>query len=325
MTTKTRIDLPPDGTSHLRVDFAGNSGLADQVHLLGATEIHAINAAIAAGRPLLVRGEPGTGKSQLARAAAKELGRVFISHVIDSRTESRDLMWSFDAVMRLANAQLAGSLQQDTQQARQELAVENYLQPGPLWWAFDWADAESQAERVQVSLPPQPDGGVWQNGSVLLLDEIDKAESETPNGLLEALGARQFTPLGRSGPVCVQGGLPLVVITTNEERALPDAFLRRCLVLRLSLPTGEQELSELLMQRGKAHFPEASEELLRKAAEMLFQDRHAALEAQVTPRPGQAEYLDLLRAVLSLERTKAKQLALLEVVAQYTLRKHVDP
>ncbi|MBF0583457.1 MAG: AAA family ATPase [Magnetococcales bacterium] len=325
MTTKTRIDLPPAGASHLRVDFAGNSGLADQVHLLSVTEIHAINAAIAAGRPLLARGEPGTGKSQLARAAAKELGRVFISHVIDSRTESRDLMWNFDAVMRLANAQLTGALQQDIRQARQELAVENYLQPGPLWWAFDWADAESQAERVQVSPPPQPDGGVWQNGSVLLLDEIDKAESETPNGLLEALGARQFTPLGRSRPVCVQGGLPLVVITTNEERALPDAFLRRCLVLRLSLPTGEQELSELLMQRGKAHFPKASEELLRKAAEMLFQDRHAALEAQVTPRPGQAEYLDLLRAVLSLEHTKAKQLALLEVVAQYTLRKHVDP
>lgn len=325
MTIKTRIDLPLDGASHLQVDFASSSGLADQVHLLSVTEIHAINAAIAAGRPLLVRGEPGTGKSQLARAAAKMLNRVFISHVVDSRTESRDLMWSFDAVMRLANAQLASSLQLDAQQARQELAVENYLQPGPLWWAFDWADAESQAERVQVLPPTQPDGGVWQNGSVLLLDEIDKAESETPNGLLEALGARQFTPLGRSKPVCVQGGLPLVVITTNEERALPDAFLRRCLVLRLDLPTGEQELIELLMQRGKAHFSKASEEVLRKAAEMLFKDRHAALEAQVTPRPGQAEYLDLLRAVLGLERTKAKQLAMLEVVAKYTLRKHVDP
>lgn len=325
MTIKTRIDLPTDGASHLRVDFASHSGLADQVHLLSVTEIHAINAAIAAGRPLLVRGEPGTGKSQLARAAAKKLNRVFISHVIDARTESRDLMWSFDAVMRLANAQLSGSLQQDAQQARQELAVENYLQPGPLWWAFDWADATSQAERVQVLPPTQPDGGGWQNGSVLLLDEIDKAESETPNGLLEALGARQFTPLGRSKPVCVQGGLPLVVITTNEERALPDAFLRRCLVLRLGLPAEEPELIALLMQRGKAHFPKASEELLRKAAEMLSKDRHAALEAQVTPRPGQAEYLDLLRAVLSLERTKAKQMALLEVVAQYTLRKHVDP
>ena len=325
MTIKTRIDLPPDGASHLQVDFAGSSGLADQVHLLSVTEIHAVNAAIAAGRPLLVRGEPGTGKSQLARAAAKMLNRVFISHVVDSRTESRDLMWSFDAVMRLANAQLAGSLQQDAQQARQELVVENYLQPGSLWWAFDWADAESQAGRVQALRPTQPDGGVWQNGSVLLLDEIDKAESETPNGLLEALGARQFTPLGRSKPVCVQGGLPLVVITTNEERALPDAFLRRCLVLRLDLPTGEQALIAWLMQRGKAHFPKASEEVLRKAAEMLFKDRYAALEAQVTPRPGQAEYLDLLRAVLGLERTKVKQLAMLEVVAQYTLRKHVDP
>ncbi|WP_130471825.1 AAA family ATPase [Candidatus Magnetaquicoccus inordinatus] len=325
MSEASRIDLPKTGASHLQVDLSGESGPADRVHLLSLREIHAVNAAIAAGRPLLVRGEPGTGKSQLARAVAKILNRVFISQVIDSRTESRDLLWNFDAVMRLANAQLAGALHQDSQQARQELAVENYLHPGPLWWAFDWADAERQAKRVQQEPPPQPDGGVAQNGSVLLLDEIDKAESETPNGLLEALGARQFTPLGRSKPVCVQGILPLLVITTNEERALPDAFLRRCLVLCLNLPSDEQELIALLMQRGKAHFPTATEELLRKAAEMLFRDRHAALEAQVTPRPGQAEYLDLLRAVLTLERTKAKQLAMLEVVAPYTLRKHVEP
>ncbi len=327
MTSKessTRIALPSKGATHLQVDFKTTDGLEDRVHLLGVAEIHAINAAIAAGRPLLVRGEPGTGKSQLARAAARVLGRVFVSYVVDSRTESRDLLWSFDAVLRLANAQLAGSIGQDPQQAREELAVVNFLQPGPLWWAFDWESAAAQAQRVDVQSPPQPDGGLFQNGSVVLLDEIDKAESETPNGLLEALGARAFTPLGRAEPVRVQSGLPLVVITTNEERALPDAFLRRCLVLRLNLPKGERELVDLLMQRGKAHFANASEAVLRKGAEMVYKDRQAALEAQVTPRPGQAEYLDLLRAVLSLETSEKKQLELLEVVATYTLRKQVD-
>lgn len=323
MTLKTRIDLPPAGKSHIQVDFKAKDGLADRVHLLGVTEIHAINAAIGAGRPLLVRGEPGTGKSQLARAAAKALGRVFVGHVIDSRTESRDLMWSFDAVMRLADAQLAGALQQDGEDVRQKLAVGNYVRPGPLWWAFDWVGAVEQAKQVQIQPPPQFDGGKWENGSVLLLDEIDKAESETPNGLLEALGAREFTPLGRVEPVRMQGTFPLVIITTNEERALPDAFLRRCLVLHLNLPAGG-ELIDFLLQRGKAHFNSAPDAVLRKAAEMLHKDRHAALEAQVTPRPGQAEYLDMLRAVLSLEKVEAKQLALLDEVAQFTLRKQAD-
>ncbi|MBF0423510.1 MAG: MoxR family ATPase [Magnetococcales bacterium] len=322
MTKNARIFLKTSENSSVRVEFAASSSLADRVHLLSAEEIHAVNAALSAGRPLLVRGEPGTGKSQLARAVAKELGRAFIPHVIDSRTESRDLLWTFDAVKRLADAQIIGTLSPDPAVARAELAVGNYLHPGPLWWAFNWDDANRQADRVQMAAPSQRDGGSWKKGCVILLDEIDKAESEVPNGLLEALGAREFTPFGRSDPVCATGVAPLVVITTNEERSLPEAFLRRCMVLFLSLPEGRESLIDFLMERGLAHFPELSEPLFRKAAEMLFVDRQVAIEAQVRPFPGQAEYLDMLRAVGGLAPgDEEKQMAMLDIVAKYALKK----
>ncbi|HIJ85540.1 MAG: MoxR family ATPase [Magnetococcales bacterium] len=324
MTTFSRIDLPATGDPWIQVDLRSDGGVADCVYLLGVAEINALNAAMAAGRPLLVRGEPGVGKSQLARAAAKLMGRVFVQHVIDSHSESRDLMWTFDAVRRLAEAQLAGAIRQDPETIRQELDVSRFIQPGPLWWAFDWEDAVAQAKLARGEIPVQRDGCDWSNGSVLLLDEIDKAEAEVPNGLLEVLGNRAFTPMGRGKPVYASGRLPLVIITTNEERALPDAFLRRCLVLRLDLPKGEKELEEFLFQRGQAHFSGASKEVLREAAKLLYQNRYRAISARITPLPGQAEYLDLLRAVLGLETDDEKQMEMLEIVGQYTLKKNVD-
>ncbi|MEO5370723.1 MAG: MoxR family ATPase [Magnetococcus sp. DMHC-1] len=324
MRIKNRIDLPGSGESWIQVDFINETGVMDRVHLLGVEEIHALNASMAAGRPLLVRGEPGTGKSQLARAAARLLGRAFIQFVIDSHTESRDLLWTFDKTQRLAEAQLAGSLGGNPDMIRAGLAAERFLYPGPLWWTFDWENALEQAQRVGVAPPLQLDGGDWNNGCVFLLDEIDKAESEVPNGLLEALGSRSFVPLGRTGPVRAVGTLPLVIITTNEERALPDAFLRRCLVLHLRLPQEEKALVEFLIWRGRSHFPKARESVLRRAAEMLHENRRSAMEARINPLPGQAEYLDLLRAVLGLETTEKAQLAMLDVVSQYTLKKNRD-
>lgn len=318
-----RIPLPPAGEKHIEITFAQDGGLVDRAHLLEPPEIHAVNAANAAGRPLLVRGEPGTGKSQLARAAAKALGRALVSYVVDSHSESRDLMWSFDAVRRLADAQIAGTARGGAK-ARTDLAVDHYVQPGPLWWAFDWESAEQRSERVGSAAPPQPDGGDWRRGTVFLLDEIDKAEPELPNGLLEALGARQFTPFGADGPVRAKG-TPLVIITTNEERALPEAFLRRCLVHRLTLPGDAADLEAFLVGRGHAHFTRANPLVLKTAAEMVRKDRERAIAARLRPRPGQAEYLDLVRAVLRLEPDSVDaQLAMLDAVGRYTLGKYVS-
>ncbi|MBF0183172.1 MAG: MoxR family ATPase [Magnetococcales bacterium] len=323
--------MPEEMSLPLRVELAGAQRVMDRVHLMGRGEMLAVNAAIAAGRPLLVRGEPGIGKSQMARAAAKLLGRVFVKHVIDSRSESRDLLYHYDAVRRLADAQVVGALGESGEAKWQEvqarLDLSRYVQPGPLWWAFDWQNALLQAEKSNSQPPPQPDGGDWQKGAVLLLDEIDKAETELPNGLLEALGNRSFTPLGQSLPVSAGDSLPLVIITTNEERALPDAFMRRCLVLRLGLPGSDGELKNFLIARGEAHFNSASssiaQDVLQEAAELLARHRRESLKAQVTPLPGQAEYLDLLRAVLGLSSESKGQLALLKQVGEFTLKKNM--
>lgn len=331
------------------LDAGGNNPSAR--HRFEPRQLAAINAALAACRPLLVRGEPGIGKSQLARAAAKALGRAFVQHVVDARTESRDLLWHFDAVGRLAKAQVMGALQigylplpkaegetdtDPTEQALvrldERLAIRNFLHPRALWWAFHWSDAENQAKSVGAETPPQPDGGDPRKGCVVLIDEIDKAESDVPNGLLEALGAGRFTPEGRAEPVVAEEPPPLVIITTNEERALPDAFIRRCLVLHLALPREPAALIEKLVERGRTHFDDpvtgesrATPALLRKAAELLAKDRADADRRHWRPLPGQAEYLDLVRAVVTQARGSAEaQERLIDEVAEFVLKKHPE-
>lgn len=294
-----------------------------EVHVFDQASIDAIDAALSARRPLLVRGEPGIGKSQLARAAAKRLGRTFVPYMIDSRTEPRDLLWRFDAVSRLARAQVVHATGEDPDVV---LRSERFLHPGPLWWAFDWAHAQEQATLALGETPEQIDGGDPERGCVVLIDEIDKAESDVPNGLLNALGAGDFKPFGREHPVRMGATAPLVVITTNEERALPNAFLRRCLILRLALPTlpdQRQQLIDLLVSRGQAHFKRVEPDtgVLTEAAEQLVQDRQDALNRRLEPLPGQAEYLDLVRAVLELGDTAAQQQQFLEKLGRFALRK----
>lgn len=305
-------------------------GLPEQVHVFSADEVDAVDAALAAGRPLLLRGEPGIGKSQLARAVAKRLKRSFIPFVVDGRTESRDLLWSFDAVKRLADAQLAAPLGWDSATAEAKLGIQNYLRPVPLWWAFNWPDAAEQGMRVKSPEPPQPDGGDWRNGAVVLIDEIDKAETDVPNGLLEALGTGQFTPLGRSHPVVAAPPPALIIITTNEERALPDAFIRRCLVLYMALPklpAQRPRFIDRLVSRGEAHFGTVvAPEVLKAAADQLADDRERAQNRQLRPLPGQAEYLDLVRALHALTpNDPKKQKRIIGKLARFTFGKSEEP
>ena len=292
------------------------------VHVIDEDSILAVNAALATGRPLLVRGEPGTGKSQLARAAAMRLGRAFLPHAVDSRTETRDLLWSVDALARLAEAQVMGALRDVTHdEVTRRIAIAEFVQPGPLWWAFDWTSALKQAKRLGLSEPITPDLWSPEQGAVVLVDEIDKADVAIPNGLLDALGHGRFDVPGQPAVTLDRARPPLVVITTNEERALPDAFLRRCLVLHLALPEETSALTETLVERGRAHFPKCDEGVLRRAAALLAKDREVLRGQDLAP-PGLAEYIDLVRAVIAQRNTAAEQLSLLERISKFALRKH---
>jgi MoxR-like ATPase len=203
---------------------------------------------------------------------------------------------------------------------RRRIDVREFLEPGPLWWAFNWASAHEQARRAHASIPSTPDGWKPDDGVVVLVDEIDKADSAVPNGLLDALGHGRFEVPG--GAISVnREHPPLVVITTNEERSLPDAFLRRCLVLHLGLPVDPEALKQALVARGRAHYPKCSAEVLMRAAELLAVDRNDLRKQGLMP-PGVAEYIDLVQAVIKQCKTKVERLALLDRIAKFALRKH---
>ncbi len=312
------------------IPLPADDGLPPSVHVIDQASIDAINAALAIGRPLLVRGDPGTGKSQLARAAARALGRRFRAHVVDGSTETRDLLWRGDAVERLALAQVLGALKEVTEaQALARLELQRFIEPGPLWWGFDWEGAAFQRElrcyRADATARPDPGRARSTNEAcVVLIDEIDKADATVPNGLLDALGNGSFDVDGVGSVMMDRACPPLVVITTNEERALPDAFLRRCLVLRLALPVERQALIDVLVARGNAHFgARCGAKVLTRAAEMLADDREEMGSREVTA-PGLAEYVDLVGVVVERGKADADRLALLDRVRQFALRKHPD-
>lgn len=315
-------DLYLSATPGERFSLPRHADWPATVHVFDERSIEAINAAIAARRPLLVRGEPGTGKSQLARAAAVGLERALVTFTVDSQTESRDLLYTVDHVRRLADAQLVGHLPQaEAGDVREKLDEIHYTQPGPLWWAFSW---ESATERAGTrGAPWTPPGWHEGKGLVLLIDEIDKADPAVPNGLLEALGHSRFrVPSGDYVEASAEAVAPLVVITTNEERVLPDAFLRRCLVLQLRWPERDDELLAAFIARGKAHFGRLSKDVLEKAARLVLEDRREVARRRLCP-PGGAEYLDLLKVVH--ERwpgQKAEQLEALDRLREFALQKH---
>ncbi len=305
---KKAIELPKRGT------------FPRAAHLFDRKSVDAINAALASSRPLLVRGEPGTGKSQLARAAAEAFQpkRAFMSFVIDARSEARDLLYSFDAVARLADAQARAH--------EGDLGMDHYVAPGPLWWVFAPDEAAQQADQSRAEGGPRPvTPSRWkkENGMVLLIDEIDKADASVPNGLLEVLGLARFDlPGGRAVELADEVPPPLVIITTNEERTLPDPFLRRCLVLNLALPEDENELRSELCERGAAHFPTLHADIVTEAARQLATDR-SRLKAAGAYAPGCAEYLDLLRALHHLAPGDlAQQEKLLGRIGEFVLEKH---
>lgn len=314
---------PTHFTPNETIHFKASGSWPESNYLLDEKSAYALEMALATRRPLLVKGEPGMGKSFLARAAAAKLQRQFIAEVININTEGQDLLWRYDPVARLNDAH-AGVKGDD-------LNPKNYLNPGVLWWAFDWGHALNQYQQVcrhKVYKPQTVDDHEQTNGTVLLIDEIDKAEPSLPNSLLEVLGNRGFeVPLLETSVRHADNSAPLVIITTNDERELPPAFMRRCLVLHLTVADTDYE--DWLLARANVHYTDSqcSDPIKRLAAGQLITDRQAA-DKQGLIKPGLAEYLDLLQALDEMvasniqgEARTEQQTQLLEKLAEFVLKK----
>jgi MoxR-like ATPase len=320
-------------------------------HHFDETSVLAVNAAIAAERPLLLRGEPGIGKSQLARAVAESLNVPFLPFVVDERTERDDLLYTFDAVARLAQAQVSALVAQEKADSeekpnwRSDLAERNYFRPGVLWWAFDWGGAKLQAKQYaehcrgigevqddqeaendqkDLNWTPTPDDIC---GPVVLIDEIDKADPSVPNGLLECLGNTGFktAQLAKSIKLAEDMKPPLVIITTNEDRDLPVAFLRRCLVLQMPFKEKRNEAIRFLIdQRARATWePEDISDAVCEAVANRLLDEREHSQREGTAIPGAAEFLDILRILVKFKGGKEdEQLAALDTISDFALKKN---
>ncbi|MFF3871944.1 AAA family ATPase [Streptomyces sp. NPDC001978] len=258
----------------------------------------AIDVALATDRPLLLSGEPGSGKSSLAPFYARENDLRYYEHVVTSRTQHTDLLWTFDSVRRLADAQAR----------RGHLSDADYIQPGVLWWSLAPESAQTRGGLLRAPHRHDPLERLYREhhtkGAVVLIDEIDKADPDVPNSLLVPLGSQEFTVAETGTAVCREPGVGklLVIITTNGERELPQAFVRRCVTYALPTPTPEK-----LVRIARLHLACDSVEPdppTLKLAGALAEELMQARQDQAGRRerlPSTAEYLDALRACRSLD------------------------
>lgn len=218
----------------------------------------AVNAAVTLQRPLLVKGEPGTGKTELARQVAQSLGLPMLEWHVKSTTRAQQGLYEYDAVSRLRDSQLGDARVHD---------VRNYIRKGKLWQAFE---AEGRV--------------------VLLIDEIDKADIEFPNDLLQELDRMEFH-VYETGETIAARQRPVVIITSNNEKELPDAFLRRCFFHYIRFPD-----IDTMRKIVEVHFPGIKEALLATALTQFYELR----ETQgLKKKPSTSEVLDWLKLLLA--------------------------
>ena len=218
----------------------------------------AVNAALTLERPLLVKGEPGTGKTVLAEEVAKALDLELLTWHIKSTTKAHQGLYEYDAITRLRDSQLGDERVKD---------IKNYINRGKLWEAF-----------------------AYQGRVVLLIDEIDKADIEFPNDLLQELDRMEFF-VYETGETIKAETRPLVIITSNNEKELPDAFLRRCFFHYIAFPNHET-MSEIV----KVHFPDLKSRLVKEALSVFYEVRDVP---GLKKKPSTSELLDWLKLLMN--------------------------
>ena len=218
----------------------------------------AVNAAVTLERPLLIKGEPGTGKTMLAEEVALGLEKRLIQWHIKSTTKAQQGLYEYDAVSRLRDSQLGDEKVQD---------IANYIKRGKLWEAFD------SDEQV-----------------VLLIDEVDKADIEFPNDLLVELDRMEFF-VYETGETVKAKRRPIIIITSNNEKELPDAFLRRCFFHFINFPDRDT-MREII----DVHYPNIANELVQEAMEMFFDVRSIP---GLKKKPSTSELIDWLKLLLA--------------------------
>ena len=218
----------------------------------------AVNAALTLQRPLLIKGEPGTGKTVLAEEVSKALDMELITWHVKSTTKAQQGLYEYDAITRLRDSQLGDERVKD---------VKNYINKGKLWEAFE------KEKRV-----------------VLLIDEIDKADIEFPNDLLQELDRMEFY-VYETGETIKAVERPFVIITSNNEKELPDAFLRRCLFHYISFPD-----ADTMKQIIDVHYPEIKDRLVRNALASFYEVRDVP---GLKKKPSTSELLDWLKLLMN--------------------------
>lgn len=237
----------------------------------------AVNAAVTLQRPLLIKGEPGTGKTVLAIEVAKALGAPLLEWHIKSTTKAHQGLYEYDAVARLRDGQLGEERARD---------VRNYIKRGKLWEAFT-ADERS----------------------ILLIDEIDKADIEFPNDLLQELDRMEFF-VYETGETIKAVNRPIVIITSNNEKELPDAFLRRCFFHYIKFPDAET-MTEIV----NVHFPDIKKRLISDALRIFYEVRDVP---GLKKKPSTSELLDWLKLLLSEDVPE-------EILSERDPRKAIPP